>query len=48
MYVRYAAVKAGVEALTLGLSQELGDTIRVNTVAPGIIWTDFHEDRDRP
>jgi NAD(P)-dependent dehydrogenase (short-subunit alcohol dehydrogenase family) len=48
-YVHYAAAKAGVEALTVGLSQELaGNGIRVNAVAPGIIWTEFHRDRDRP
>ena len=48
-YVHYAAAKAGVEALTLGLSQELAQNgIRVNAVAPGIIWTEFHRDPDRP
>jgi glucose 1-dehydrogenase len=42
-YVHYAASKAAVETLTIGLSKELGPAgIRVNTVAPGIIYTDFH------
>ena len=42
-YPHYAASKAAVEALTIGLSKELGpEGIRVNTVAPGIIHTDFH------
>jgi glucose 1-dehydrogenase len=42
-YVHYAASKAGVEAVTVGLSKELGPAgIRVNTVTPGIIDTDFH------
>jgi glucose 1-dehydrogenase len=48
-YVHYAAAKAGIEALTVGLSKELaGDGIRVNAVAPGTIWTDFHRDPERP
>ncbi|GAA3676433.1 SDR family oxidoreductase [Arthrobacter ginkgonis] len=48
-YVHYAAAKAAVEALTVGLSRELaGKNIRVNAVAPGTVWTDFHQDRDRP
>ncbi len=42
-YVHYAAAKAGVDALTIGLSKELaGDGIRVNAVAPGIAQTDIH------
>jgi NAD(P)-dependent dehydrogenase (short-subunit alcohol dehydrogenase family) len=42
-YVHYAASKAAVDALTIGLSKELGPAgIRVNTVTPGIIRTDFH------
>ncbi|MCY0947777.1 SDR family NAD(P)-dependent oxidoreductase [Streptomyces antarcticus] len=42
-YVHYAATKAATDALTVGLSKELGpDRIRVNAVAPGIIETDMH------
>ncbi|WP_371645942.1 SDR family NAD(P)-dependent oxidoreductase [Streptomyces sp. NBC_00597] len=51
-YVHYAATKAATDALTVGLSKELGpDGIRVNGVAPGIIETDMHAamgDPDRP
>jgi NAD(P)-dependent dehydrogenase (short-subunit alcohol dehydrogenase family) len=42
-YVHYAAAKAAVEALTVGLAKELAaDQIRVNAVAPGTIRTGIH------
>ncbi|MEU3661213.1 SDR family oxidoreductase [Streptomyces sp. NPDC032940] len=42
-YVHYAASKAGVDALTVGLSKELGPAgVRVNAVAPGVVDTDMH------
>ncbi|MGG8409106.1 SDR family NAD(P)-dependent oxidoreductase [Streptomyces sp. 12297] len=48
-YVHYAAAKAGIDALTVGLAKEVAaDGIRVNCVAPGVIWTEFHEDPQRP
>jgi NAD(P)-dependent dehydrogenase (short-subunit alcohol dehydrogenase family) len=48
-YVHYAGAKAAVDAITIGLSKELGpDGIRVNAVAPGAIWTEIHEDPERP
>lgn len=48
-YVHYAAAKAAVDAMTVGLSKEVAPNgIRVNCVAPGTIWTDFHADPQRP
>ncbi|WP_225987392.1 SDR family NAD(P)-dependent oxidoreductase [Streptomyces spectabilis] len=48
-YVHYAATKAATDAMTVGLAKEVaGIGIRVNCVAPGIIWTEFHEDPQRP
>ena len=51
-YVHYAASKAAIDTLTMGLSKELGpEGIRVNAVAPGLVETDMHAamgDPDRP
>jgi NAD(P)-dependent dehydrogenase (short-subunit alcohol dehydrogenase family) len=51
-YVHYAATKAAVDAMTIGLSKELGaEGIRVNSVQPGMIVTDIHAamgDPERP
>ena len=44
-YVQYAAAKAGVDALTVGLAQEVADEgIRVVGVAPGLVRTRIHAD----
>lgn len=44
-YVQYAAAKAGVDALTHGLGQEVArDGIRVVGVAPGLVDTTIHAD----
>lgn len=48
-YVHYAATKAATDALTVGLAKEVAPSgIRVNCVAPGTIWTEFHADPQRP
>ncbi|MDI5961863.1 SDR family oxidoreductase [Streptomyces sp. SL13] len=51
-YVHYAASKAAVDAMTIGLSKELAEEgIRVNSVQPGSTLTDIHAtmgDADRP
>ncbi len=48
-YVQYAAAKAGVDALTTGLAQEVArDDIRVVGVAPGMVRTRIHQDAGDP
>ena len=48
-YVQYAAAKAGVDALTVGLAQEVaGEGVRVVGVAPGIVRTTIHADAGEP
>jgi glucose 1-dehydrogenase len=48
-YVHYAAAKAGIDALTVGLAQEVAhDGVRVVGVAPGIVETRIHEDAGEP
>ena len=42
-YVDYAASKAGIDLMTLGLAREVAtEGVRVNAVRPGIIDTDIH------
>jgi NAD(P)-dependent dehydrogenase (short-subunit alcohol dehydrogenase family) len=48
-YVDYAASKAAVDALTVGLAQEVArEGIRVNAVRPGLIETEIHASGGRP
>lgn len=48
-YVHYAAAKAGVEAMTVGLAKEVAEQgIRVNAVAPGTVHTRIHADAGDP
>ncbi|HEX5401834.1 MAG TPA: SDR family oxidoreductase [Pseudonocardiaceae bacterium] len=48
-YVDYAASKAAVDTLTVGLAQELAaEGIRVNCVRPGLVSTDIHASGGRP
>jgi NAD(P)-dependent dehydrogenase (short-subunit alcohol dehydrogenase family) len=43
MYVDYAASKAAIETLTVGLAREVAaDGVRVNCVRPGLINTEIH------
>jgi NAD(P)-dependent dehydrogenase (short-subunit alcohol dehydrogenase family) len=42
-YVHYAASKAAIDAMTVGLGKELAEEgIRVNSVQPGLVLTDIH------
>ncbi len=48
-YVDYAASKAAVDALTVGLAREVAaGGIRVNAVRPGLIETDIHASGGQP
>lgn len=48
-YVDYAASKAALDALTIGLAREVaGEGIRVNGVRAGIIDTEIHADGGEP
>nr|WP_312988370.1 SDR family oxidoreductase [Comamonas koreensis] len=48
-YVDYAASKAAIDTMTLGLAQEVAaQGIRVNGVRPGLIETDIHASGGQP
>lgn len=48
-YVDYAAAKAAVDTLTIGLAHEVAqEGIRVNAVRPGVIYTDIHASGGEP
>ena len=46
--VAYAASKGAVMTMTRGMAKELGPLIRVNSVCPGMIDTDFHNTFTKP
>jgi len=48
-YVDYAGAKAALDALTIGLSKEMGaEGVRVNAVRPGLTDTDIHASGGQP
>ncbi len=48
-YIWYAASKAAVDSMTIGLAKEVGcEGIRVNAVSPGIIDTEIHASGGEP
>jgi len=48
-YIDYAASKGALDTLTIGLSKEVAeDGIRVNSVRPGIVYTDIHASGGEP
>ena len=48
-YVDYAAAKAAIDTMTLGLAHEVAQQgIRVNAVRPGLIETDIHASGGQP
>lgn len=48
-YVDYAAAKAAVDTLTLGLSKEVGaEGVRVNAIRPGVVKTEIHASGGEP
>ena len=48
-YIDYAASKAAIDAMTIGLAKEVAnEDIRVNAVRPGLIYTDIHASGGEP
>jgi NAD(P)-dependent dehydrogenase (short-subunit alcohol dehydrogenase family) len=48
-YVDYAASKAAIDTLTLGLGKEVApEGVRINAVRPGVIHTDIHASGGEP
>jgi NAD(P)-dependent dehydrogenase (short-subunit alcohol dehydrogenase family) len=48
-YVHYAASKAAIDAMTIGLAKEVAEEgIRVNAVRPGVIHTGIHASGGEP
>ena len=48
-YIDYAASKAAIDTMTIGLAKEVGpEGIRVNAVRPGTVHTDIHASGGEP
>jgi NAD(P)-dependent dehydrogenase (short-subunit alcohol dehydrogenase family) len=48
-YIDYAASKAAIDTLTIGLGKEVAaEGVRVNAVRPGVIYTDIHASGGEP
>jgi NAD(P)-dependent dehydrogenase (short-subunit alcohol dehydrogenase family) len=48
-YIDYAASKGAIDTMTVGLAKEVANEgIRVNTVRPGLIYTDIHVSGGEP
>jgi NAD(P)-dependent dehydrogenase (short-subunit alcohol dehydrogenase family) len=48
-YIDYAATKAAIDTLTIGLGKEVANEgIRVNAVRPGVVHTDIHASGGEP
>jgi NAD(P)-dependent dehydrogenase (short-subunit alcohol dehydrogenase family) len=48
-YVDYAASKAAIDTMTIGLGKELADEgVRVNAVRPGVVYTEIHASGGEP
>ncbi len=46
--VIYASAKGAILTFTRGLAKELAPGIRVNGIAPGVVYTDFHKTHSTP
>jgi NAD(P)-dependent dehydrogenase (short-subunit alcohol dehydrogenase family) len=48
-YIDYAAAKAAIDTMTMGLGKEVAEEgIRVNAVRPGVVYTDIHASGGEP
>ncbi|MCM0045467.1 MAG: SDR family oxidoreductase [Burkholderiaceae bacterium] len=48
-FIDYAAAKGAIDSMTVGLAKEVAaESIRVNAVRPGLIYTDIHASAGEP